>query len=122
MVRTAGRPSPCTFHCSRAPGGGARQAPAILDYDYGMTQVNIELLDALRDAGASDDKARAAAQSVAVGNDVATKADLREAVSAVREELSAVRAEMAAMEARLTWRMVGGIVVIVAAMALFDLN
>jgi len=77
--------------------------------------VNIELLDALRDAGASDDKARAAAQSVAVGNDVATKADLREAISAVR-------AEMAAMGARLTWRMVGGIVVIVAAMALFDLN
>ncbi|MDD9863917.1 MAG: hypothetical protein OXU54_05015 [Gammaproteobacteria bacterium] len=93
--------------------------------DYGMTQANIELLDALRDAGASDDKARAAAQSVAVVNDMATKADIfgvREELSAVREDISAVRAEMAAREARLTWRMAGGIAVILAAMALFDLN
>ncbi|MDD9819055.1 MAG: hypothetical protein OXU61_13115 [Gammaproteobacteria bacterium] len=100
--------------------------------DHGMTQVNIELLDALRDAGASDDKARAAAQSVAVVNDMATRADVfaaredisavREDLCAVREDISSVRAEMAAQEARLTWRMAGGIAVILAAMALFDLN
>jgi len=58
-----------------------------------MTQANIELLDALRDAGAADDKARAAAQSVAAVGDVATKED----ISAVRTEMTTMRTEMATM-------------------------
>jgi len=41
-----------------------------------MTQANIELLDALKAAGAPEEKARAAAQSVAATGEVATKADL----------------------------------------------
>ncbi len=61
-----------------------------------MTQANMELLDALRDAGAADDKARAAAQSVATVGNVATK-----------EDITAVRADMAAMESRLIRWMVG---------------
>ena len=61
-----------------------------------MTQANVELLDALRDAGAADDKARAAAQSVATVGNVATK-----------EDITAIRADMAAMESRLIRWMVG---------------
>jgi len=60
----------------------------------------MELLDALQDAGASDDKARAAAQSVAAVGDTATKADI------------------AQLEARLTWRMVGLVVPVYVLLAL----
>jgi len=76
-----------------------------------MTQANIELLDALRDAGAADDKARAAAQSVAAVGDVATKEDIsavrtematKEDISAVRTEMTAVRTEMTAMRTEMT--------------------
>ncbi|MDD9864467.1 MAG: hypothetical protein OXU54_07835 [Gammaproteobacteria bacterium] len=58
-----------------------------------MTQANIELLRALREAGASEEAATAAAQSVAPGDRLATKADLE--------------ALEARLEARLTWRMAG---------------
>ena len=58
-----------------------------------MTQANIELLRALREAGASEEAATAAAQSVAPGDQLATKADLE--------------ALEARLEARLTWRMAG---------------
>ena len=61
-----------------------------------MTQMNMELLDALRDAGAADDKARAAAQSVATVGNVATK-----------EDITAVRADITAMGSRLIRWMVG---------------
>jgi len=79
-----------------------------------MTQANIELLDALRDAGAADDKARAAAQSVAAVGSVATKEDIsavRAEMATMRAEMAAmgsgIRAEMAAMEVRLIRWMVG---------------
>ena len=76
-----------------------------------MTQMNMELLDALRDAGAADDKARAAAQSVAAVGNVATKED----ITAVRADMAAMEsgiranmaADMAAMESRLIRWMVG---------------
>ena len=64
-----------------------------------MTQANLELLDALQAAGAPEDKARAAAQSMAPASDVATKADLAE------------------LETRLTWRLVGGMAILLAAMS-----
>jgi len=41
-----------------------------------MTQANMELLEALLSAGADEEKARAAAASVAATGEVATKADL----------------------------------------------
>ncbi|MDD9864052.1 MAG: hypothetical protein OXU54_05710 [Gammaproteobacteria bacterium] len=79
-----------------------------------MTQANMELLDALRDAGAADDKARAAAQSVATVGNVATKeditavrADMAAMESGIRAEMAAVRADMAAMESRLIRWVVG---------------
>ena len=90
-----------------------------------MTQANMELLDALRDAGAADAKARAAAQSVATVGDVATKeditavradmaamesgirADMAAMESGIRAEMAAVRADMAAMESRLIRWVVG---------------
>jgi len=43
-----------------------------------MTQANIELLYALKEAGVSEATAEAAAQSVAASAEVATKADLAE--------------------------------------------
>ena len=64
-----------------------------------MTQANLELLDALQAAGAPENKARAAAQSMAPASDVATKADLAE------------------LETRLTWRLFGGMAILLAAMS-----
>jgi len=73
-----------------------------------MTQANIELLNALREAGASEEAAEAAARSVAAAADLATKADVRQIVEAA----------VAASEARLTWRLVGVAAVVLAAIAL----
>jgi len=64
-----------------------------------MTQANLELLDALQAAGAPEDKARAAAQSMAPAGDVATKADLAE------------------LKAWLAWRLVAGVAILLAAMS-----
>ena len=55
-----------------------------------MTQANIELLHALREAGASEEAAEAAARSVAGAGDrgdLATKADVHAAVSASEARL-----------------------------------
>jgi len=65
-----------------------------------MTQMIAELRRALVSAGAPEEQAEAAAQAVASVGDVATKADL------------------ATLEARLTWRLVGAVAVILAALAL----
>jgi len=65
-----------------------------------MTQANIELLHALREAGASEEAAEAAARSVAASGEVATKADL------------------ARLEARLGGRILTAVGVVVASQAL----
>ena len=65
-----------------------------------MTQMIAELRRALVEAGASEESADAAAQAVASAGDAAT------------------RAELATLEARLTWRLVGAVAVILAALAL----
>jgi len=67
---------------------------------------------------AADDKARAAAQSVAAVGDVAAKED----ISAVRAEIAAMRAEMAAMEVRLIRWMVGTISPLYALLAFVALR
>lgn len=59
-----------------------------------MTQVNIEMLRALEMAGVPKEQAQAAATSVAVAADVATKA------------------ELAQLEVRQTWRLVGAVAVL----------
>ena len=59
-----------------------------------MTQVNIEMLRALEMAGVPKEQAQAAAASVAVAADVATKA------------------ELAQLEVRQTWRLVGAVAVL----------
>ena len=43
-----------------------------------MSTMVVEIYDALREAGASDEKARAAASSIKDGNETATKSDLVE--------------------------------------------
>ena len=56
-----------------------REIPGkIRRHNYSMTQANIELLYALKEAGVSEATAEAAAQSVAASGEVATKADLAE--------------------------------------------
>ena len=62
-----------------------------------MTQVNLEMLRALEIAGVPKEEAQAAAASVAVAADVATKA------------------ELAQLEARQTWRLVGAVAMLLAA-------
>jgi len=64
------------------------------------------LLDALQAAGAPEDKARAAAQSMAPAGDVATKADLAK-----------LQAGLAELKAWLAWRMVAGMAILLAAMS-----
>ena len=64
-----------------------------------MTQANLELLDALQAAGAPENKARAAAQSMAPASDVATKTGLAE------------------LKEWLAWRLVGGMAILLAAMS-----
>jgi len=74
-----------------------------------MTQANIELLHALREAGASEEAAEAAARSVSSGGaGLATEADVRRIVEAA----------VAASEARLSGRILTAVGVVVAAQAL----
>ena len=72
-----------------------------------MTPANIELLEALAEAGASEEKARAAAVSVAGAGETATKADL-----------ARLETQLAASEARLGGRILTAVGVVVAAQAL----
>jgi len=80
-----------------------------------MTQVNIELLEALESAGAPKEQAQAAAASVAAAADVATKA-------ALKEDLARLEARQqvawAAMETRLTRQHYSGLAVLLAAIAI----
>jgi len=61
-----------------------------------MTQANIELLDALKAAGAPEEKARAAAQSVAATGEVATKADLARLESRMLARMASLESRMVA--------------------------
>jgi len=81
-----------------------------------MTQVNIELLEALESAGAPKEQAQAAAASViTAAADVATKA-------ALKEDLARLEARQqvawAAMETRLTRQHYSGLAVLLAAIAI----
>jgi len=69
-----------------------------------MTQVNIELLEALESAGAPKEQAQAAAASVTTAAGVATKAVLKE--------------DLARLEERLTRQHYSGLAVVLAAIAI----
>ena len=56
--------------------------------------MNIAVYDALLSAGASEEQARAAAQSVADTNHLATKTDLAEAKSELKGEISDLRNDL----------------------------
>jgi len=75
-----------------------------------MTQANIELLNALKSAGADEALAEAAARSVAASGEVATKADLA--------KLQAnVKAGLAELKAWLAWRLVAALAPVYALLA-----
>jgi len=70
-----------------------------------MTQANIELLNALKSAGADEALAEAAARSVAASGDVATKADLAELKAWMAWRLVAALAPVYALLAYLAIRL-----------------
>ena len=79
-----------------------------------MTTIIVELYDALREAGVSDDKARAAARAVIGLEHAATKADIAELRQATRADL----AELEARLMRAMWVQAG---VIIAAVVLVSI-
>ena len=62
------------------------------------SHVHIGLYDALREAGASEETARAGAVDIPVGQNLATKEDLLQAIGEVKMEIADFRS---AMETRL---------------------
>ena len=79
----------------------------------------------LREAGVAPEQAEAMADALAEEfvPSLATKADLGLSVSDLKASMAALEASMAALEARLTWRLLGGITVIVGlAVALIKLG
>ena len=76
----------------------------------------------LKEAGVAPEQAEAMADALAVEivPSVATRTDLGNAVSELKAEF---KADIAALEARLTWRLLGGVTVIVGlAVALIKLG
>ena len=80
-----------------------------------MTQVNIELLEALESAGAPKEQAQAAAASVVAAADMAKKAVLKEDLARLETRQEVARA---AMETRLTRQHYSGLAVLLAAIAI----
>ena len=71
------------------------------------SHVHIALYDALREAGASEEKARAAAAAIPVGQHLATKQDIAELKTDIATQFQALYRHL--------WVMgVGGIMVVVA--------
>ena len=58
------------------------------------SHVHIGLYDALREAGASEEKARIAAADIPVGQNLASKEDLQKAFGEVKLEMSNLRGEV----------------------------
>ena len=55
------------------------------------SHVHIGLYDALREAGASEEKARAGAVDIPVGQNLATKEDLLKAIGEVKTDLAVLK-------------------------------
>ena len=60
-----------------------------------MSHVHIGLYDALRDAGASEEKARAGAADIPVGQNLATKEDLLQVKVEINDRIGKVETEIA---------------------------
>lgn len=61
-----------------------------------MSTILVELYDALKEAGTSEEKARAAAGAISGKTDLATKADLSELRTGLRAEMAELRTELRA--------------------------
>ena len=62
------------------------------------SHVHIGLYDALREAGASEEKARIAAADIPVGQNLATKEDLLQAIAGVNDRIAALDRGMAVLK------------------------
>ena len=78
-----------------------------------MSAIVKEVYDAFRSAGVSDEQATAAAQTIPLTDELATKADLRE----VRAE---IRADMKDLELRMTVKFYSALAVAVAGIKALD--
>ena len=78
-----------------------------------MSAIVKEVYDAFRSAGVSDEQATAAAQTIPLTYELATKADLRE----VRAE---IRADMKDLELRMTVKLYSALAVAVAGIKALD--
>ena len=61
------------------------------------SHVHIGLYDALREAGASDETARAGAVDIPVGQNLATKEDLLQAIAGVNDRIAKVTTDVASL-------------------------
>ena len=62
------------------------------------SHVHIGLYDALREAGASEEKARIAAADIPVGQNLAAKEDLLQAIAGVNDRIAALDRGMAVLK------------------------
>lgn len=80
-----------------------------------MSTLNIELYDALREAGASEERARAAATAVLATADLATKTD----IAALKTDIAMLKAglieQVGAIESRLYRTIITGIIAMTTA-------
>ena len=60
-----------------------------------MSHVHIGLYDALREAGASEEKARIAAADIPIGQNLASKEDLQKAMSGINDRIAVVETGIA---------------------------
>ena len=71
---------------------GAEQRTRIMS-----SHVHIGLYDALREAGASDETARAGAVDIPVGQHLATKEDLLQAIAGVNDRIAKLTTDVASL-------------------------
>ena len=62
------------------------------------SHVHIGLYDALREAGASEEKARIAAADIPVGQNLVTKEDLLQAIAGINDRIAALDRGMAVLK------------------------
>jgi type IV secretory pathway component VirB8 len=72
--------------------------------------MNAELYDALVDAGAGEEKARAAAGAIGDVNTLATKADLKAEIADVKAEIADVKTALAEQKTDILKWMVGAMI------------
>ena len=85
-----------------------------------MSTMVKEIYDAFRSAGVSDQQAMAAAQSIPVTENLATKADIADLRTELHTKVGDLRTDMKALQLRMTLKFYTGIGIAVAAVKALD--